>query len=203
MSDKDDISGRIELRDLKVLSGGYYTLRLASFDYQRTPSEISLQIQSGGNAEIEFSPAISPRAQVIAADVNGRRVPFQIQNDQFDQHPTIRVSIEKGRSTLRLRVANDFALSYSNSLPVLGSSSRELHVISESWSGAHDSLTLEVAGISGSQYQLAVWNPGQVTSVDGGQMKNGKLSVEFSPEHGDTYSRQKVTIHFSHISGRH
>jgi len=35
MSDKDDISGRIALRDLKVLSGRYYTLRLASFDYQR------------------------------------------------------------------------------------------------------------------------------------------------------------------------
>ena len=35
MSDKDDISSRIALRDLKVLSGRYYTLRLASFDYQR------------------------------------------------------------------------------------------------------------------------------------------------------------------------
>src|SRR5258705_13272617 len=35
MSDKDDISGRIELRDLKILSGRYYTLRLASFDYRR------------------------------------------------------------------------------------------------------------------------------------------------------------------------
>jgi nudix-type nucleoside diphosphatase (YffH/AdpP family) len=31
----DDISARIKLRDLKILSGKYYTLRLASFDYQR------------------------------------------------------------------------------------------------------------------------------------------------------------------------
>jgi nudix-type nucleoside diphosphatase (YffH/AdpP family) len=31
----DDISSRIKLRDLKTLSGKYYTLRLASFDYQR------------------------------------------------------------------------------------------------------------------------------------------------------------------------
>lgn len=35
MSDKDDISGRIKLHDLKILSGRYYTLRLSSFDYQR------------------------------------------------------------------------------------------------------------------------------------------------------------------------
>jgi nudix-type nucleoside diphosphatase (YffH/AdpP family) len=34
MSDQD-ISGRIRQRELKVLSGRYYTLRLASFDYQR------------------------------------------------------------------------------------------------------------------------------------------------------------------------
>ena len=31
----DDISTRVRLRELKVLSGQYYTLRLASFDYQR------------------------------------------------------------------------------------------------------------------------------------------------------------------------
>jgi len=35
MSDEDDISGRIKSRDLKILSGKYYTLRLASFDYRR------------------------------------------------------------------------------------------------------------------------------------------------------------------------
>ena len=31
----EDISSRVRLRELKVLSGRYYTLRLASFDYQR------------------------------------------------------------------------------------------------------------------------------------------------------------------------
>lgn len=35
MSDDDDISGRIRPRGLKILSGNYYTLRLASFDYRR------------------------------------------------------------------------------------------------------------------------------------------------------------------------
>jgi nudix-type nucleoside diphosphatase (YffH/AdpP family) len=35
MTDKDDISGRVRLRELKILSGRYYTLRLADFDYRR------------------------------------------------------------------------------------------------------------------------------------------------------------------------
>jgi nudix-type nucleoside diphosphatase (YffH/AdpP family) len=35
MSDKDDISGRVRLRDVKILSDDYYILRKAHFDFQR------------------------------------------------------------------------------------------------------------------------------------------------------------------------
>jgi len=35
MTDKDTISGRVRLRELKLLSDDYYTLRQASFDFQR------------------------------------------------------------------------------------------------------------------------------------------------------------------------
>ena len=35
MSDEDDIGGRVRLHALNILSGRYYTLRLASFDYRR------------------------------------------------------------------------------------------------------------------------------------------------------------------------
>jgi nudix-type nucleoside diphosphatase (YffH/AdpP family) len=35
MSDQDDISGRVRLRELKILSDNHYVLRKASFDFQR------------------------------------------------------------------------------------------------------------------------------------------------------------------------
>jgi nudix-type nucleoside diphosphatase (YffH/AdpP family) len=35
MNDTDDISARVRLHELKLLSGDYYTLRKASFDFQR------------------------------------------------------------------------------------------------------------------------------------------------------------------------
>jgi nudix-type nucleoside diphosphatase (YffH/AdpP family) len=35
MSDNDDIGGRVRLHGLRILSGNYYTLRGASFDFQR------------------------------------------------------------------------------------------------------------------------------------------------------------------------
>jgi len=46
MSDQDnDIGGRIKLRDLKILSGQYYTLRLASFDYRRSDGQWQHQMR--------------------------------------------------------------------------------------------------------------------------------------------------------------
>ena len=35
MNDTDDITARVRLHELKILSGDYYTLRKASFDFQR------------------------------------------------------------------------------------------------------------------------------------------------------------------------
>jgi nudix-type nucleoside diphosphatase (YffH/AdpP family) len=35
MDDKDELGSRVRLQEIKILSGNYYTLRLASFDFQR------------------------------------------------------------------------------------------------------------------------------------------------------------------------
>jgi glycogen debranching enzyme len=50
-----------------------------SLSYQRKAGEISLQI-TGENVSrytLEFSPALSPRARVLSAELNGRTVPFR------------------------------------------------------------------------------------------------------------------------------
>jgi hypothetical protein len=59
---------------------------------------------------------------------------------------------------------------------------------------------LDVAGAAGSQYELSIWNPGAVASVDGAQMSNGKLQVQIPSSDSDPYPRKKITVHFV---GRH
>src|SRR5579864_2508355 len=169
---------------------------ILSFNYHRAPDEITLDIDSSGKAELQFSPAVSLRAQVMTAEVNGHRVPFKLQKDDFDQHPELHASIARGKNTVRIRVRNDFGISYASSLPSLGSSSHGLRVTSESWSASHDALTLEVAGFSGSQYQVPVWDAGQIASIDGAELEGGRMVVKFSSEASDAYAREKITIHF-------
>ena len=99
--------------------------------------------------------------------MNGRKVPFQVKKSDVDQHVTVQFPLGSGASTLRLRIRDDFGLSISPVLPALGSASQGLRVLSESWTPAHDALTLEVSGAQGRQYEIGMWNAAQVASVEG------------------------------------
>ncbi len=101
------------------------------------------------------------------------------------------------RIQLVIRVKNDFGLVLSNELPSLGSASRGLRVISESWNSARNQLTLEVSGRSGSRYELAVWNPSQISSAEGATLTKASLQFQIPGALADSYSRQRVVIHFA------
>jgi glycogen debranching enzyme len=184
---------------LHNLRAGAATL---NFDCHRTADEITLDIESDTEAQLHFSPAVSLRAQVISTELNGKRTAFKLERDAFDQHVSADLSLMKGKNTVLIRLQNDFAIGYSNFLPALGSTSRGLRILSESWSGSRDSLTLDLAGVSGSTYEMALWNPAQVASARGARIKEGKLQVTFPSQESKTYAQQKVTINFARSTTR-
>jgi glycogen debranching enzyme len=180
---------------------GPASLRIA---YRKTVGEIALDVTRTGSGDctLEFSPAVSLRAQVGGVEVNGHRISFQINPSAVDQHVSVRFPVTEGANELRIRLRNDFGLSLSPALPPLGSSSQGLRVISQAWTPSRDSLTLDLAGVPGKQYQMGVWNPAQITSVDGAELVrtesgNASLKIQFTGSISETYVREKVTIHFS------
>jgi glycogen debranching enzyme len=180
---------------------GSASLRLA---YRKSSSDISLTITRGGSGDctLEFSPAVSPRAQIIGVEMNGRRVPFQINKSEVDQHVVLKFPFTAGESTLRIRLRNDFGLTLSPALPPLGSSSQGLRVLSESWTPARDTLTLEIAGAQGKQYELGLWNPAQVTSVDGAELlrtnaENARIRLTIPKNESEPYPRERIVVRFS------
>jgi hypothetical protein len=105
--------------------------------------------------------------------------------------------VNGGPNNLVIRVKNDFGLTLSNELPALGSASRELRVLSETWNNSKTQLTLEVSGRAGNRYELSVWNPGQISSVEGAVVtKPGKLEIRMPQGTLDSYVPQRVVIHF-------
>jgi glycogen debranching enzyme len=169
------------------------------FQYRKTADTVELKTKrtEAGDCSVEFSPSFSLRTQVISVQMNGRPLPFKMQPNSNDQHLSVRFPVNGGPNNLVIRVKNDFGLTLSNELPALGSASRGLRVLSESWNNSKTQLILEVSGRSGNSYELNVWNPSQISNVEGAVItKLGKLEIHMPQGAPDSYVPQKVVIHF-------
>ena len=91
---------------------------------------------------------------------------------------------------------NDFGLALANELPALGNTSHGLRLISSSWNPARDRLTLEVSGVPGMDYEFGVWNPEQISSVEGAVLRKSSIHIEIPVEKSTGYSHHTVVIHF-------
>jgi len=174
---------------------------VATLRFERTEQEISLDAERGagsGDCKVDFAPAVSLRAKVRDAQLDGKPIAVSTVPNLSDQHARVHFSLGTGKHHLRIRVMDDFAVSFSSNLPPLGAKSQGLRVLSEAWSAAKDQLTLDLAGAAGRRYLLSVWNPEQIQSVEGGEIERRaegtQIGVTIGSNGADPYPRQKLTI---------
>jgi len=178
-------------------------------NYSKSDEGIALETGLTSGSEectFEFRPAVSLRAKVRTAELNGKPIPFQVETREGDQHIVAQFPIVTGKHFLRIRLVNDFGLSEQSSLPALGSTGHGLRVLSETWSASRDQLTLEVSGAAGGEYGLQVWNPGEIQSVEGAGLNFGvgnpstlreNLWIQIPRSDSKPYPHVRVVIHFS------
>ncbi|MGH9859971.1 MAG: amylo-alpha-1,6-glucosidase [Candidatus Acidiferrales bacterium] len=199
------------------------------FKFTRDANSIALEWQNASTkpVELEFSPAVSLRAKAVAAEVNDRPVPFDVQASSTDQHVRVRVPLPGGRGTLRIGLENDFAFHYEPSLPPPGEISRNLKIVSQKWSERRDRLEVEVEGRPGREYVLFVGSgtgfracapmqpeephrleslchrdSRQVLRVEGGTLEpmadgNAQLHLRFDAAADPGYVRKRIAFVFS------
>ena len=172
--------------------------------YQRTETAITLETSRTGAGEcnLDFSPAISLRAQVTAAEMNGHPLPHPVVKNATDQHVSLKFAVPPGQAKLRVTVRDDFGLSFTPQLPELGSSSRGLRVLSESWTPAGDRLDLDVYGVVGSTYELDAYNATRLVRVEGAELvwsgtNQAKIKILIPAGPTETYAQEKIVLHFS------
>jgi hypothetical protein len=168
---------------------------IVSLHYHKELGTISIDALRTGGSEcwLDLSPGLSPRTEVSSIELtqpgkSPRNIatPRATQSDN-DQHVSLRIPLAQGKNQISLRLKNDFALTYGNVLPPLGSSSEGLRVISEAWNPEHTQLKLGVSGIPGKPYSIFVWNPSQIASTRGGRLlrdatgKTAELVVDLPP----------------------
>jgi len=169
------------------------------FEYHKTVDSLAVEIKRTGSGEcwINFSPALSKRTEVVSVELDGRALPFKLEQHIEDQHLLVRFPVSGNASSLVIRLKNDFGLSLAIDLPPLGSASRSLRIVDESWNDARNDLTLHVSGVAGRQYELSVWNPSQIATVNGGTLtKTGKLEITMPEGPEGAYLPQTVLLRF-------
>lgn len=184
---------------IKNVKVGETTLDLM---YHVVGEDFTLEVQRHGSSkfELNFSPAFSPRAKILAAEVNGQKVTPKISANDSDQHATLSVPITTDKTTIHLHVTGDFAVGYLYPVPADGAASTALKFVSSQWSAAHDQLQLQVAGIGGQTYSLPLFNAPSGIAVHGAKIvKPGSglaLEVGFPPGAAGAFTTSTVTLDF-------
>jgi glycogen debranching enzyme len=172
--------------------------------FSRTSDALMLTADRHGaaNVKLNFHPAISLRAKVLSATLNGRPIAFRVEPHSTDQHIIVEATLASAANTLKIRVSDDFSVSSASHLPALGSPSRGLRILSESWNTAHDTLTLETEGLPDHAYSLLLWGRTQLKSVDGATLAPGDtVEVTFPPDTPSLEPRKRtVVFHLKGIS---
>jgi glycogen debranching enzyme len=175
---------------------------VVSLSYQKTLGEITLEAtRAGGECALDFEPAMANSVLEVRVDVNGRPQSFDQQISSEHRHLKINFALKEGKNIVRIRMPNDFGLSYVFRLPELGSESSDLRVLSEEMGDATAPMELITAGRAGATYDLAVWNPLLIDSVRGAELVKdasggAKLRIHFEAKAGEDYAHQRVVIFF-------
>jgi hypothetical protein len=177
---------------------GSSTVNLA---YKRTLDTIGLDFQRTGDSTVvlNFEPAISMRAEVVSAEIDGRPLPFHIRRNINDQHVAVHIPVGTTAGKLSIHLRRDVDFGVTPGLPPLGSPSVGARIISESWSS--DSLTLLLMGWLNPHLNIAVRNPDEIASVDGGTLVNrgdgtGMIGASLYGVAPIDETVTKVVIHF-------
>ena len=158
---------------------------------------ISFDVSTKGSSGIilDFNPSVSPHAKVSGVDVNGHAAKFQVQKTPYDQHIAVNVPLTSA-TAVRIRIKNDFTLFIRQELPPIGEASSNLKVVNETWSSGNDTVTYELAGLSGRTYEMGVRGP--VVSVDGAEFlrreKGNVVRISF-PSGKPGYIHALMSIH--------
>ncbi|HYL63399.1 MAG TPA: hypothetical protein VE077_12340 [Candidatus Methylomirabilis sp.] len=174
---------------------------VVNLSYHKTLNEITLEAtRTGGECTLDFEPELANSALVGRVDMNGQTQRFDQWISAEHHHVKMKFPLAVGKNIVRIRVQNDFGLAYDSRLPKLGSASSDLRIISEEMGDVTAPMVLETSGRPGATYDMTVWNPGLIDSVDGAALVKDsdghtKLRIRFAENANEDYVHQKIVIH--------
>ncbi len=188
------------IRNVAVGAASEASPTTLTLSYHRSAGEIALEVtrHGGQRVQLEFLPSFSLRAHVLNAEIDGKPAHSETVEsaNEVDQHIAIDVPIITDRTSIRIRLKDDFGIVYPYVVPAIGVVSSNLRFISEHWNGAHDRLELQIAGRGGAKYAVPLTGDLTGVTATGGQLSQNLLQIEFPPGSSDVYTTKAVVLQF-------
>jgi glycogen debranching enzyme len=116
---------RIRVGNIRV-PGGHLAMTLI-----RVPNGLELQTDnSGGPVELVFSPEVPLGAHLRGAELDGKRVDVQTQENAQDEHAKLRFTVPTEKSHCVIHYEGGVSLSVSSPVPLLGEPSKGIKIVS-------------------------------------------------------------------------
>jgi len=167
-----------------------------NLDVRRDAGGLQLTVDTTGSTgfDLDFAPAYPPCAQVDGATVEGSAVTWRSDDEKLDWHPRFHIPAKPGKTVLAIRHHGFFGYAVPFSSPQLGGESRNLKLISETWSENGHKVILHVSGRASHGYRLELVNGELLASVEGAKRDgNSALIIDF-PENGSEYRDRQITL---------
>jgi len=119
---------RIKVGNIPI-PDGHLTITLI-----RIPSGLELQTEnSAGPVELVFSPEIPLGAHLHGADLDGKQVDAQAQENAQDEHANLKFTVPSGKSRCQVHFEGGVSLSAQSPAPLLGEPSKGIKIISAAY----------------------------------------------------------------------
>jgi hypothetical protein len=165
---------------------------VATLAWGRTSDgEQSTITNAGPPFTLNDTVALPSGATLQSIEVNGKPV----HADRTAQSPSVHLSIPRGTTTVRVRIAGGIAVVVPPQRPRLGDTSRGVKLIRERFSGNDYALTVDASSRYGAT--LVLLTPWRVVGVDGAQWKpegDAGYRLTIPPDAAETAYR-RVVIH--------
>jgi hypothetical protein len=185
---------RLTVSNLKVASS------VLSFTLTHSSTGYSIETRNEGRDQVsvEFQPSISLRAKFAGAQINKRPAKAQTSSNAFDQHVKLMFPAASGTTTASIQVNSDVGIDYTSTLPPYGTSSRNLKILSQTWSADRNTLTLMVSGRPGQHYNLSFAGPAPV-SMQGATLSGNVMNISFPGSASGEYQQKSIIIGWSPV----
>ncbi len=165
-----------------------------SFRYRKTGNHINIAVSSHGAAayNIKVSPVFGTGTIVRSASVNGKNVRFEMENFPEGNEPSVTVPASGSELNFDFSLVPTVDIIPPDVHTSTGASDHCIKVVSVTSTGKK--LDVEIEGLAGEEYAMAITNPNLVAGVSGAKLRGNRLSFLIPGNVGGGFTKHTIEV---------